>query len=158
MKARKGFHAIVSCAMAAVAAGVPAAQPSTSVESDRAQIVALEQRWLNAIRNGDRHSLETILADDFIDINTNGQMRDRTEAISRAAAPPGSMQTITQLRVRVHGDTAIANGINTVHSQAQGWTVEVAFTDVFVRERGTWRAASAQETVRKPPAVSASTH
>jgi len=52
--------------------------------------------------------------------------------------------------VRVFGDTAIATGINTVHSKTKGWTVEVAFTDVFVRARGQWRAVSAQETLQKP--------
>lgn len=139
-----------------VSASAFAAQ-APNVESDRAQIVALEQRWLAAIRNGDRYALENILANGFIDINVNGQMRDRDEVIAHSAAPPDSTQTITRLKVRVYGDTAIANGINTVHSKTQGWTVEVAFTDVFVRERGVWRAVSAQETLRKPPAVPPST-
>ncbi len=126
------------------------AAPTMDAGSDPAQIAALEQRWLNAIRSGDRHALENILADGFIDISTNGQTRDRAEAISHATAPPGSTQRITQLRVRVYGDAAIANGINRVHSMSQGWTVDVAFTDVFVRQHGRWRAVSAQETLQKP--------
>jgi ketosteroid isomerase-like protein len=131
---------------------------AADAESDRAQIAALEQRWLAAIRGGDRHALGEILAKGFVDINTDGKMRERDEAIAHASAPPDTTQTIRQLKVRVFGDTAVANGINTVHSKAHGWTVEVAFTDVFMRERGVWRAVSAQETLRKPPAVPPSTH
>ena len=157
MKANKGFYAILSCAMAAAATGAPAAQTS-SVDSDRAQIVALEHHWLAAIRSGDREALGAILAEGFIDIDINGRMRNRDQAIAHASAPPDTTQTIAELKVRVFGDTAIANGINTVHSKAQGWTVEVAFTDVFLREGASWHAVSAQETLRKPPAVSASTH
>jgi ketosteroid isomerase-like protein len=140
----------------AFACGV--ANAAANAESDRAQIAALEQRWLAAIRSGDRHALDEILAKDFIDIDTNGRMHDRDEAIAHASAPADATQKITQLQVRVHGGVAIANGINTVHSKAQGWTVEVAFTDVFLREGAGWRAVSAQETLRKPLPISSTNH
>jgi len=147
--------AFLTCA--AIGANASSAQ-AANVESDRAQIAALEQRWLAAIRGGDRHALDEILAKDFIDIDTNGRIRDRAEAIAHASAPGDTTQKITQLQVRVHGDAAIANGINTVHSEAQGWTVEVAFTDVFLREGASWHAVSAQETLRKPLPVSSTSH
>lgn len=125
-------------------------------DGDRARIVALEQHWLAAIRSGNRRALENILADGFTDVTINGEMRDRADAIAHVVAPAGTTQTITRLNVRVFGDTAIATGINAVHSKVQGWTVEVAFTDVFVREHGQWRAASAQETLRKPASAAPS--
>ncbi|HXE67341.1 MAG TPA: hypothetical protein VN630_09875, partial [Rhodanobacteraceae bacterium] len=57
---------------------------------------------------------------------------------------------VTGMRVRVWDDTAIATGINHMHSDTQGWSVDVAFTDVFSRIDGRWRAVSSQETLRKP--------
>ncbi|MGH8213792.1 MAG: nuclear transport factor 2 family protein [Rhodanobacteraceae bacterium] len=141
-----------------VAALALGAHGARAKDSDPAQIVSLEHRWLAAIRSGDREALGQILADGFIDIDTDGRMRDRAEAIARASAPPDATQKITQLNVRVFGDTAIADGINTVHLQSQGWIVGVAFTDVFVRKHGAWRAVSAQETLRKPPPVRPATH
>ena len=147
--------ALLMCPVLACAAA--SAAQASQAETDRAQVVALEHRWLDAIRNGDRKALGDILADGFVDISTNGQTRDRAEAMAHSAAP-GATQSITQLTVRVFGDTAIANGINTVHSKAQGWTVEVAFTDVFVRRNGRWQAVSAQETLRKPPEAHAASH
>ena len=149
---KRMLAALSITALACGAHGAPAANP------DQARIASLEHRWLAAIRGGDRQALEGILADGFIDIDTDGRTRDRAEAIAHASAPPGTTQEITQLKVRVFGDTAIANGINTVHSQPKGWTIGVAFTDVFVREHGTWRAVSAQETLRKPPPVRPTTH
>ena len=149
-----GAVTLLMClALASVATGAGQA----SAETDRGQIVALEHRWLDAIRSGDRKSLGDILADGFIDTNTNGQTRDRAHAMAHSAAP-GATQSITQLTVRLFGDTAIANGINTVHSKTQGWTVDVAFTDVFARRNGRWQAVSAQETLRKPPEARAATH
>lgn len=141
-----------------VAALACASQVAGAAKSDQAQIVSLEHRWLSAIRSGDRPALDGILADGFIDIDTNGRMRDRAEALAHASTPPDTTQTITRLQVRVFGETAVATGINTVHSKTQGWAVEVAFTDVFLREHGAWRAISAQETLRKPPTVRPATH
>jgi len=143
---------LVALALAAIACVSVQARSASAAGTDRAQIIATEHHWLDAIRRHDRRALEAILADRFLDINANGELRDRQEAIAHASAPDAT-QTITQLEVRVFGDTAIATGINTVHSLAKGWTVEIAFTDVFIRERGDrWRAVSAQETLRKPGA------
>ena len=65
-------------------------------------------------------------------------------------ASADATQHVTQLQVRVWGDTAIATGINEVRSRSKGWTVEVPFTDVFARIDGHWLAVSSQETVRQP--------
>src|SRR5690242_18534219 len=81
-----------------VAALACAAQVAQAAKSDQVQIVSLEHRWLSAIRSGDRPALSRILADGFIDIDTNGRMRDRAEALAHASAPPDTTQTITQLR------------------------------------------------------------
>lgn len=137
---------VALCSLAVLA---PAALQAAGA-TDKAQIVALEHHWLDAIRTRDRHALEAILAEGFVDIDASGRTRDRNEAIAHASAPANTTQAITQLRVRLYGDTAIATGINSVHSSAQGWTADVAFTDVFVRERNGWQAVSAQETLRKP--------
>ena len=142
-------------AMTALAGSVCQAAPPTP-GADRGRIAALEQRWLAAIHNRDHHALENILADGFTDITVTGGKRGRKEAIAHAIAPADTTQTITQLDVRVLGNTAIATGINQVHSRKQGWTAEVAFTDVFIREHGDWRAISAQETLRKPAAAATS--
>ena len=148
--------AVLAFAAVAALAGSASHTATPTSGADRGRIAALEQHWLAAIRNRDQRALENILADGFTDITVTGEKRGRKEAIAHAVAPADTTQTITRLNVRVFGDTAIATGINQVHSRAQGWTAEVAFTDVFVREHGDWRAVSAQETLRKPAAAATS--
>lgn len=116
-----------------------------------APVIALEHAWLTAAREHDGATLERILADDFIDIGIHGQTRDKAAALAHRGAPAGTSQTLRHLHVRRHGDMAIVTGINVVHSKTQGWTVHIAFTDVFVHQHGRWRAESAQETRVRPP-------
>jgi hypothetical protein len=92
-------------AAAAFALLAASAAPAAGTTSDRARIVALERQWLLAIHRHDRHALGKILAAGFVDINANGQMRSRDEAIAHASAPADTTQTITRLKVRVYGDT-----------------------------------------------------
>ncbi len=139
--------AAAPCAASFAAAPVSHADGS---EADKAAIAQLEQRWLAAIATGDRSALNTILADDYRDINWAGQVRGKAELIADPDVPANTTRVITHLEVRVWGDTAVATGINQVHSSDKGWTVEVPFTDVFARIDGQWRAVSSQETMRRP--------
>ena len=136
---------MIACASAAFSgsAEAPAA-------ADSAIIVRLEQRWLAAVSpGGDRGTLEGILANDYIDVDWQGRIRDKADLLKGAAAK-GVTEHVTGMQVRVWDDTAVATGINHMHSSAKGWSVDVAFTDVFSRIDGRWRAVSSQETLRKP--------
>jgi hypothetical protein len=118
--------------------------------TDNATIIRLEQRWLAAVSpGGDRGALAGILADDYSDTDWQGRTRDKADLL-KGATPEGVTEHVTGMRVRIWGDTAIATGINHLHSGAKGWSVDVAFTDVFSRIDGRWRAVSSQETLRKP--------
>lgn len=128
----------------------PAALAAAPAADQGTPIVKLEHTWLAAIRHHDTATLARLLADDFLDINVHGQTRDKATAMAASAAPPGTTQTLRDLKVRRYGDSAIANGINVVHSKTKGWTVQIAFTDVFVRRHGQWQAVSAQETLQRP--------
>ncbi|MGH8146937.1 MAG: nuclear transport factor 2 family protein [Rhodanobacteraceae bacterium] len=145
-----GAACLASAMFVATATTAPAA-PATTVE--QAAVTKLEQRWLAAVQpGGNRHALASILADDFIDVDWRGQIRHKADLVDAPPGQQGVVQHVTDLHVRVWGDTAVATGINHAHSTARGWTVAVPFTDVFARINGHWRAVSSQETVRKPVA------
>lgn len=132
-----------------VPAVAAATEATAQTRADRAAVAQVEQDWLAALRDDDRAALGRILADDFTDITVHGEVRHKAAAVAHRTAP-GTDQRVHDLQVRVYGDTAVATGTNTVHSRAQGWSVDVAFTDVFVRRHGHWQAVSAQETLRSP--------
>lgn len=122
-----------------------AAHAAASTES---QLLALEQTWMQAAQERNVPVLSRILADDYIDINYEGVVRDKRDALN---APNLKMkhyaQQLSDEKVRLYGETAIVTGRG-VLSKNDG--VEIAawrFTDVFVRGGGVWRAVSSQETI-----------
>ncbi len=133
----------------ACAASVFPQTAAASVATDRAAVTRLEQRWLAAVSpGGDRSALDGILADDYVDTDWQGHLRNKANLLGAATAKDVT-EHVTEMRVRVWGDTAVATGTNHMHSGAKGWSVDVAFTDVFSRIDGRWRAVSSQETLRK---------
>jgi hypothetical protein len=154
---RNGFAAMaaaLACAWAVPASSAPpAASVSAHASADVAAIASLERRWLAAVApGGDRSTLESILADDYIDTDWQGRTRGKAVLIGTAATGDAT-QRVSDLRVRTWDDTAVATGINHVHSPGKGWSVDVAFTDVFARIHGHWRAVASQETVQKRTAA-----
>jgi hypothetical protein len=147
----RGASFIVLMGLPCLSSAAPPPQTaSTTQGAARRSVEELEQRWIADIARGDRDDLATLLAADYRDIDWKGRMRDKPALLAGLHASADTTQHITHLRVRAWGDTAVATGINQVHSHSKGWTVEVPFTDVFAWIGGHWLAVSSQETVRKP--------
>lgn len=114
-------------------------------ENDEQSIRALEEQWLYA---RDAATLDRILADEFVHPVAQGIFLTKAEHIDwyvKHLPPPTRKTRFDQLRVRIYGDTAIANGI-VIASNASGKDVDRSvFTDVFVYRDGRWQAVNAQE-------------
>jgi ketosteroid isomerase-like protein len=120
-----------------------------SIRADRQRaVLELEQSWLAA--ENDPAALGSILADDFVHVLPFGFVR-KAEQIEFLRSHPGARseretRRFGDLRVRVYGDTAIANGI-VLATGTDGKVRKTIFTDVFVYRRGAWQAVNAQELV-----------
>jgi len=106
----------------------------------------LEQRWLE--NEDDPSVLATILADDFVHALPMGFIGKQEQLNFMRKHPQVSKGTkhFDQLRVRMYGSTAIANGIVVEKQQGSASERKTVFTDVFIRRHGTWQAVNAQET------------
>jgi ketosteroid isomerase-like protein len=113
-----------------------------------AQLRAVEHAWITAAIQHDRSMLDRLLAADFVDISYRGERRTKADVLHAQAAPSGSRQILSDLQVRVYGETGIVTGVNTV-TMTKRAPVRVRFTDVFVRTKDGWRAVSAQETIER---------
>jgi ketosteroid isomerase-like protein len=123
------------------------------LQSLEQQLIQLENDWLKAISQHDTASLDSILADDFLDTTYTGEVRTKRDAILRATAGNNAIdsQRLSDVHVRFYGNTAIVTGLNTVTAKAFG-EAKVRFTDVFVKNGNRWQAVSAQETLTgRPP-------
>ena len=138
--------------LAADPAPAPAAASKSAppAVSDEKQLEGLEQEWLDTSLKQDRDGLDAILMDDFEDVSWQGELRGKTEIMAIAMSAPVTVsQTLSDLKVRVHGDLGVVTGVNTAEAADKSFSVKVRFTDVFARDKGKWRALSAQETIEK---------
>ncbi len=113
------------------------------------ELIQLEHRWIRASATHDTTVLDQLLAADFVEITYDGRIRHKADVL-RGRVAPGTVQTLSDLRVRFFGTTAIVTGLNTAANNQHGWTARLRFTDVFIRDRAGWHAVSAQETLLKP--------
>lgn len=121
--------------------------PSQATEQE---VKAVEQRWLD---NEDRPEVvQSILADDFVHVLPIGFI-GKDDQLSYLRQHPNAFpgtKHFEELRVRIYGDVAIANGIFSTIRDPQSKPKRTAFTDVFVRRGGKWLAVNAQELAVEP--------
>jgi len=117
---------------------------SSSATEEQDVVLAQEARWLTAITAGDRDTIESILSPDFKHITSEGELLGRDEEIA-SIVPVAFTMNATEQTVDIVGDTAVIHGVNTL-TEAGNVLARERFTDVFVKQNGTWMALSAQET------------
>ncbi len=147
--------------LAAVLAAVLTLQPQATAKADScsdamsnlalaldagpcADVLAQERRWLTAITEGDRATVESVLAPTFKHINSDGKLLDRAREIAAIEKVSVTMNPSDQL-VDISGDTAVIHGVNTLIDDGKVIARE-RFTDVFALQNGQWLALSAHET------------
>jgi hypothetical protein len=113
----------------------------------KATLVSIEQTWVDAAAHGDRATLDELLDNSFIETMPNGARRSKADVLFAPALPPGSVQTLGDLKVRVLGNVAMVSGVNHYTPASGLKTIDYAFTDLYVRRGDTWRVASSHTTL-----------
>jgi UPF0271 protein len=109
-------------------------------------VLNLEARWVRAVANADATALARILAPSFVHVNYEGTVRYREDELRLVKQPKPYAQHTSEQTVDFAGnDVAIVRGINTI-TEGGKTVLRLRYTDVYVREGGSWRAVSAQET------------
>lgn len=150
---RMAAGAAVVCSWGMAGASVHGSAPAHATQAQaraHAEVIELENEWLQALNQADVNTIAGILSDDFVrPAPESGQFISKQELLGyyRSHLTPGSpeQKRIENMTVRVYGDSAIARG-QVVTLDGRGKTVStVLFTDVFLRRKGRWQAVSAQE-------------
>lgn len=135
--------------------GRTALQHSPAASRDAArELVALEQRWNDAISQKDTAFVRQLLVPDFLFIGPDGSVNDKAAVLRAVASPAARVEPFQtqEVRVRLYGrQTAVLTGWfrQTGTWRGQPFTVSYRYTDVYVRRAGRWQAASAQATPLK---------
>lgn len=127
------------------AAGV--AQPRPSREEVEKNLIALERKWMEALKLRDASVLSQIVSDDFAFVSPRlaGAVRDRARYFDHALRDMSlTSYNFDELTVRLYGRTAVVSGQLRQSATVAGedWTGNYFVTDVWVSRDGVWRVVS----------------
>lgn len=73
-------------------------------------IASMEQQWATGAKSGNVDSVAPLLADNFINMDSDGTMHNKTESLARMKSAKWEMNQISDVKVTTFGNTAIATG------------------------------------------------
>src|SRR5215469_2549000 len=115
--------------------------------SDASEIRALELKMLDCYKHRQVEVFAAVLDEDFVITFEDGSTYSKTGYLSYSASSSTHIEVaeISEMRVRMHGDTAIVTGIyheKGIDSQ-RTYDYLDRFTDVWMKESGKWRLVAA---------------
>ena len=107
------------------------------------ELLKLEKEFAQAIVSNDLEGIGRIVADEWIIIDPNGDIVERTrffEVINSGALTHDLMES-EDFRVRVYGDGAVVTGLTRTKGKFMGqeFSTQERATDVFVKRDGRWQ-------------------
>ncbi len=132
--------------LAASAVGMAAQE-----KSDAATIRALEMKWTQSYKERSIDILSSLLAEDFVITIEDGSIYSKAGYISHSADPTVQVQVadLSDLKVRMHGDTAIVTGAYHERGESKGKRYEYhdRLTDVWMKIGGKWQVVASHYSV-----------
>jgi ketosteroid isomerase-like protein len=123
---------------------------SAAAQNVEDQIKKMETDRAAAIVKGDYDALAKVTSDDYSLITVSGQMSDKATMIDsfKSGKSKLTVDDISDMKVRVYGDTAVVTGKATVKGTLGGTDVTGTqmYTRVYVKHGGTWTAVALQQT------------
>ena len=114
-----------------------------------ALIRELEQQRIEAGLRKDVAALEATTADDYLQIDMAGTVRDKATQMKRIASSEVRMEsnTLDDMVVRVYGDTAVVTGRATAVGTIRGEPYpRIRYTRVYVKQGASWKVVLFQQT------------
>ena len=113
---------------------------ASSESTITSKIIALENAWSRAAETKDLRSLDWILDDAFVYVDTDGRLLTRAEVL-RDVNQSGVEQMVTEaMVVHVHGSTAVVTGSFRTKSARDGKLVSQRgrFVDTWIFKNNSW--------------------
>lgn len=114
--------------------------------ADEQAIRQIEDRWAAALVKADTATMDQFTTPDWMLTTATGQLLTRDEANADLKSGDIKFQSVQlrDLKIKIHGDTAVAFGLTTDKSTHKGKDIggEYRFTDTFVKRDGTWKCVA----------------
>lgn len=146
MHIRRTWRFVLCCVAAALVASL-----SAQDKSDAAVIKALEMKWADSYKQHNIDILSSLLAEDFTITIEDGSVYSKTGYITHTADGKVHVQVaeLSELKIRIHGDTAIVTGAYHEKGESGGKAYEYhdRLTDVWMKSGGKWQVVASHYSV-----------
>jgi ketosteroid isomerase-like protein len=147
---RIGQSVLLTCVMLGSVQASALALPVPFTHHDNAQqhkqIENLEQDWRKALLASNVPAMDHLLADDYLGVTANGTLETKADllAMRRAGTVHISELNLSDLKVRVYGDTAVVTSRAEIAGTNGGTDIggHYRYTRVYNRRNGEWRIVS----------------
>lgn len=137
---------LVSCLFGCLGPGL-----SGQEKSDAATIRSLELKWTESYRQHSIDILSSLLADDFVITVEDGSVYSKAGYISHTADAKVRVDIaeMSDLKVRIHGDTAVVTGAYHEKGDSSGkpYDYHDRLTDVWMKVGGKWQVVASHYSV-----------
>lgn len=124
-------------------------------KSEAATIRALEMKWTESYKQRSIDILSSLLAEDFVITIEDGSVYSKAGYISHSADSSVHVQVaeLSDLKVRMHGDTALATGAYHERGESNGKPYEYhdRLTDVWMKMGSKWQVVASHYSVPYRP-------
>jgi uncharacterized protein (TIGR02246 family) len=148
---RKVSFLLLSALVASTASQGQKNSPNAEASGATQALIALEEKWVDALQKADTATLDATLADTYVDTDDQGQRTDKQAILS--VLKSGDLKfdsvAVSEMEVRAYGTTAIVTGTGVERGtfKSQPLTPRIVFTDTFIWQNGNWRAISSHRSV-----------
>jgi ketosteroid isomerase-like protein len=146
---------LVLAACASAVAGLTACSVSVTSTQDAqtrdiAQLSRQADAWDKAIVRKDRPAIEANMADDFRQIDGDGDIETKASFVTGLVSPKLTINpyTVEDFEVRLYGDVALLSGRTQMTGSYNGkpFASHYRYIDIYVRSNGVWKIAGVQIT------------
>lgn len=120
-------------------------------KSDAAAVRGLEMKWTESYKNHNIEILSSLLAEDFVITIEDGNVYSKAGYITHSADSAVKVQVaeLSDLKVRIHGGTAIVTGAYHEKGESSGKPYEYhdRLTDVWMKIGGRWQVVASHYSV-----------
>jgi ketosteroid isomerase-like protein len=131
-----------------------AAAPQSNRPTTEEQLAKVEQDWADSYVKRDPLFAQGITTADFTFVDPDGLLMNKADYLKSITGETiVSAFNLEQLKVRVHGDAAVVTGVAIITAKKgeKDKSGKYAFTDLFIKQNGEWKAVSGQATAMAKP-------
>jgi ketosteroid isomerase-like protein len=134
---------------------LPHLSPAQQKSADEGKLIGLEKRWTEAYKRRDIAILSSLLAEDFVITVEDGNTYGKAGYIRHSADTSVRVDVaeLSELRVRMHGNTAVVTGAYHEKGDSKGKPYEYRdrLTDVWMKTGSGWQVIASHYSVPLVP-------